>query len=139
MSASKPSWRSSCPLNIALEIFGDRWTLLILRDLLVRNRSTFREFQSASEGIATNILSARLKKLTEEGIITSMRSEEDARVVRYRPTAKGLDLLPTIVEMILWAAKYEKTAASATMIDRLTNHREELIAQTRARFEGASD
>lgn len=139
MPESQSSWRSPCPLNIALEIFGDRWTLLILRDLLVKERTTFRDFQNASEGIATNILSARLKKLSEQGIITSSRSAEDARVVRYRPTAKGLDLLPTIVEMILWAAKYEKTAASAKMIDRLTNHREEFIAKTRAKFASLPD
>lgn len=139
MSDSKPTWRSPCPLNIALEIFGDRWTLLILRDMLLKDRSTFRDFQSAGEGIATNILSARLKMLTEQGIITSTRSEEDGRVVRYRPTSKGLDLLPTIVEMIVWGAKYEQTAASRKMIDRLTNEREAFIAQTRARFEPIED
>lgn len=136
MPESPCEWRSNCPLNIALEIFGDRWTLLILRDLLFKRFSTYREFQQSGEGIASNILANRLKKLIGQGIITGERSEEDGRIISYRPTAKGLDLLPVIVEMILWADRYEETAAPPKLIRRMSQERESFIAETRKRFEG---
>lgn len=128
-------WRSKCPLNIALEVIGDRWTLLILRDLMLKQLSTYREFQDSGEGIATNVLAHRLKLLQEENMIVGERSTTDARVVRYRPTRKGLDLLPVIVEMILWAHAYEKTAAPPRIIRRLQNDRDAFIAEIRGRFE----
>lgn len=134
MDESHPAWRSQCPLNIALEIFGDRWTLLILRDLLFKRFSTFREFEGSGEGIATNILADRLKKLVDREIIGSRRSATDARVITYFPTQKGLDLLPVIIEMILWADRYEETAAPPKLIRRLTDEREAVIAAVRAHF-----
>lgn len=133
-SESQSDWRSGCPLNVALEIFGDRWTLLILRDLVFKQFSTFRQFQESGEGIATNILSDRLKKLQEHGIIASRRSESDARVIEYRPTAKGLDLLPVLIEMILWAARYEKTAAPAGILRRMRSDRDAVIGEIRERL-----
>ena len=126
--------RSDCPLSIALEIFGDRWTLLVLRDLLFKRLSTFRDFEESGEGIATNVLADRLKKLQEQGIIEGRRSEHDARVITYRPTAKGLDILPAIIEMILWAARYEETAAPPKVLRRLTHDREAFIAEIRSQF-----
>ncbi|MBL8825357.1 MAG: helix-turn-helix transcriptional regulator, partial [Planctomycetaceae bacterium] len=117
------------------EIFGDRWTLLILRDLLFKQCSTFREFQASDEGIATNILADRLKKLQLEGIIEGRKSPDDARVISYRPTAKGLDLLPAILEMIVWAARYEKTAAPPKVLRRIAQDRESFIAEVRRQFE----
>lgn len=130
----KSCWRSTCPLNIALEIFGDRWTLLVLRDLLLKQLSTFRDFQQSGEGIASNILSDRLKKLIAEGVICSEKSPDDARVLHYQPTAKGLDLLPVIVELIIWADRYEETAAPPKLMRRLITDRESFIADIRARF-----
>jgi DNA-binding HxlR family transcriptional regulator len=126
--------RSDCPLSIALEVLGDRWTLLILRDLFFKRLATFREFQESGEGIATNILADRLKKLQEHEIIASRRSDSDARVVSYRPTKKGLDLLPAIIEMIVWAARYEDTAAPAKVVKRFTDDRDAVIREIRARF-----
>lgn len=130
----KSCWRSTCPLNIALEIFGDRWTLLVLRDLLLKQLTTFREFQQSGEGIASNILSDRLKKLIEQGIICSEKSPDDARVLHYRPTPKGLDLLPVILEMIIWADRYEETAAPPKLMRRLVADRDSFLAEIRARF-----
>lgn len=112
----KPDRHSGCPLSIALEIFGDRWSLLILRDLLLKRFQTFKQFLESGEGIATNVLADRLQRLQEAGIITSSRSAEDARVVTYRPTRKGLDLLPVLVEIVLWSARYEETAAPPKLI-----------------------
>ncbi|MEZ6105853.1 MAG: helix-turn-helix domain-containing protein [Pirellulaceae bacterium] len=127
------SWRSACPVNIALEILGDRWTLLILRDVLLFQRSTFKDFQESPEKIASNILADRLKKLQQHGILESHRSESDARVIAYRPTTKGLDLLPVLIELILWTDRYEETGRRA---DRLlgSDAPHEVIAEIKAAF-----
>lgn len=119
---------------MALEIFGDRWTLLILRDLLFKGFRTFKEFQTSGEGIATNILSDRLQMLQDQEIIIGQRSDADARVISYRPTEKGLELLPTLIEIILWIVKYEKTAAPPRLITRMTRDREGFIREIRQRF-----
>ena len=131
--------RSDCPLSVALEVFGDRWTLLILRDLLFKRFTTFKQFLASGERIATNILSDRLRVLQQHGIIASEKSATDARVITYRPTAKGLALLPTLVEMILWIVRYEKTAAPAALIERMTKDREGLIQEIGRRFSGPAE
>jgi DNA-binding HxlR family transcriptional regulator len=132
--SSKSERRSDCPLSIALEIFGDRWTLLILRDLMFKGLRTFREFQESGEEIASNILTDRLQRLQEQGIVAGTRSPTDARVITYRPTQKGLDLLPVLVEIVLWSASYEKTAAPPKLLERMTKDREAFIQQIRSRF-----
>jgi len=99
--------RSSCPINFGLEIFGDQWTLLILRDLLIQGKSTFREFQASDEGIASNILSERLKRLEAAGLVTRAISETDRRVSVYRPTEAARDLIPVLVEMSYWGATHD--------------------------------
>src|SRR5258708_8747576 len=107
----KPQRRSSCPVNASLEIFGDRWSLLIIRDLMMRGYHTYKEFLSSDEGIATNILAERLQRLEAAGIITTSRDAEDRRQVGYRLTDKSIEL-PTIqVELILWSAQHEATGA----------------------------
>src|SRR5262245_65632775 len=95
--------KSDCPVHFALEVFGDAWTLLIVRDLMFKSRSTYTELLRAEEGIATNILADRLVRLEEDGIIT--REEKAGGGVAYRLTAKGIDLLPVMVEIIGWSAK----------------------------------
>lgn len=126
--------RSDCPLNVALEVFGDRWTLLILRDMLFKQFTTYKEFQDSGEGIATNVLADRLKMLQEQGIIVGERSASDARIICYRPTTKGLDLLPVMVEMIIWADQYEDTAAPAKIIRRLKTDRTGFISEIRKKL-----
>lgn len=135
MSQDRNGRRSDCPLNIALEILGDRWTLLILRDLLFKKQTRFKDLLAGGEGIATNVLTDRLTMLQEQGLIVGARSEEDARVMIYKPTSKGLDLLPIMIEMILWADRYEKTAAPPKLIRRLKHQRQAFIAEVRSRFE----
>lgn len=131
--SAKLERRSDCPLSIALEIFGDRWTLLILRDLMLKQFRTFKQFQQSGEQIATNILTDRLQRLQSEGLITSERSTDDGRVVTYLPTAKGLDLLPVLIEIVLWSARYECTAAPQKLIQRMTNDRDGFIQEIRKR------
>lgn len=131
---SKSERRSDCPLSIALEIFGDRWTLLILRDLMFKGLKTFKEFLGSGEQIASNILTDRLQRLQEQGIVSGTRSPADARVVTYRPTEKGLDLLPVLIEIVLWSARYEKTAAPPKLLERMTRDRDGFVRQIRTRF-----
>ncbi len=133
---SESGRRSDCPLSIALEIFGDKWTLLILRDLMLKRLQTFKEFQESGEQIATNVLADRLQRLQKQGLVTGERSTCDARVVTYRPTAKGLDLLPVLVEIVLWSARHETTAAPAKLIEKMTKDRVGFIQEMRGRFAG---
>ena len=99
--------RSHCPVNFGLEAFGDRWALLILRDIVFRGKRTYGEFLKSEEGFATNILASRLDQLVGEGILQREGDETDGRKDIFSLTEKGLDLIPLIFEMILWSAKYD--------------------------------
>ncbi|MBL8818410.1 MAG: helix-turn-helix transcriptional regulator, partial [Planctomyces sp.] len=96
--------------------------------------STYKEFLESGEGIATNVLADRIRMLQEQGIIVGERSTSDARIICYRPTKKGLDLLPVMVEMIIWADQYEETAAPARIMRRLKEDRTGFIDEVRKRF-----
>jgi DNA-binding HxlR family transcriptional regulator len=109
---AKPKRRSGCPVSISLEMFGDRWSLLIVRDLMVRGFRRFKDFQESGEGIATNILADRLQKLERTGMITKEAEGTDARSVNYRLTEKGLDLAPVLLELLIWAARHEHEEAA---------------------------
>jgi len=108
-----PKRRSECPLNASLEMLGDRWSLLIIRDMMVRGSRSYKEFLESDEGIATNILADRLRKLIAHGIITTQRNPSDGRKVIYSLTPKGIDLAPVLTEMVLWAAAHEDTGNQA--------------------------
>ncbi len=97
--------RSGCPLNVALEIIGDKWSLLIIRDLL-NNKLSFSDFLNSNESIAKNILSDRLKKLIKYKIVDFKHPIDNKKVKLYFLTKKGLDLYPTMVELMLWSNKH---------------------------------
>jgi DNA-binding HxlR family transcriptional regulator len=101
--------RSGCPLNASVEMLGDRWSLLIIRDMMLRGFRNYKDFFKSYEGIATNILADRLRKLEAYGIITTERDHSDGRKLIYLLTAKGIDLAPVLTEMVLWATGHEKT------------------------------
>jgi DNA-binding HxlR family transcriptional regulator len=124
--------RSLCPVNVAVEILGDRWTLLVLRDLMLKGRVTFKSMVEAEEGIATNILADRLSRLEAEGIVEKVRDESDGRRVRYGLSEKGLDLAPVLVDMMVWSATYYKTAAPPEEIDAMRFNRRRYLAGIRA-------
>jgi DNA-binding HxlR family transcriptional regulator len=126
--------RSGCPVSLSLEVLGDRWSLLIIRDMMVRGFRTFSEFQASGEGIATNILSDRLRKLEQRGIITSESEVRDARRVNYRLTEKGIDLAPVLLDLLLWGARHEKTSAPQALIARMEQDREGFLAEVRRRW-----
>src|ERR1700732_2491107 len=108
-----PNRRSGCPLNASVEILGDRWSLLIIRDMMLRGFRSYKEFLESYEGIATNILADRLRKLEAYGIIATQRDPSDGRKVIYALTGKGIDLAPVMSEMVLWAAAHEDTGNEA--------------------------
>ena len=103
----KNDLRSDCPINYALENLGDKWTLLVIRDLVFEGKQFFKEFLQSKEGIATNILSDRLKRLESLGIVQSKRYEKQKTQKIYSLTDKGKDLIPILVEFILWSSKYK--------------------------------
>jgi DNA-binding HxlR family transcriptional regulator len=131
---SRSSRRSGCPISIALDIFGDTWSLLIVRDLMFKGYRTFNEFLAAGEGIASNILTDRLSKLEASGILTKTPDPDDARRYQYRLTEKGIDLAPALVEIVLWSARYEDTEAPASTVRAMRNHRESVLKDVRQRW-----
>jgi DNA-binding HxlR family transcriptional regulator len=137
--AGKSRKRSGCPVSVSLEVLGDRWSLLIVRDLMVRGFRTFKEFRDSGEGIATNVLSDRLKRLAAAGVVTAETSESDGRRVHYRLTEKGIDLAPVVLELLLWAARHEKTAAPNGFVESVKTRREAFLAEVRRRWAERAD
>lgn len=103
--------KSDCPINFALEIFGDRWTFLIVRDLMFKGKHYYGEFVQMEENIATNILADRLLLLEDSGIVLKLPDSAHKSKFIYILTQKGIDLLPVLVEVIMWSAKYDKDSA----------------------------
>lgn len=101
-------YRSTCPVNFALETFGDMWSLLIIRDIIRFKKRTYGEFLNSDEKISTNILADRLSRLVQVGILKKMPDENDKRKDIYKLTQKGIDLYPMMLEMIVWGVKYGK-------------------------------
>ncbi len=130
----KTKRRSGCPVNMCLEVFGDRWSLLIVRDLMVRGYRTFKQFQESGEGIASNILADRLQKLEQSGILTSEAEESDGRRINYRLTRKGIDLAPILLDLLIWGARHEQGDASCSVILRMEKNREEILTEAERRW-----
>lgn len=130
----KKKQRSGCPVSISLELLGDRWSLLIVRDLMVRGYRSFKEFRQSGEGIATNILADRLRKLEAAGIIAAEGEESDARKVNYRLTEKGIGLAPVLLELMIWGARHEETLAPCAVIDKMESERDAVVREVRRRW-----
>ena len=126
--------RSGCPVSISLELLGDRWSLLVIRDLMVRGVRTFKEFSESGEGIASNILANRLRRLEEVGVITRDVSEGDARRVYYRLTERGIDLAPVLLDLLVWGARHERTSAPPELVEQLEHNREAFLTEVRRRW-----
>jgi DNA-binding HxlR family transcriptional regulator len=131
---SSMNHRSGCPVSSALDLLGDRWSLLIVRDLMVRSYRTFREFQHSGEGIATNVLADRLHKLEAGGILMREPSPNDRRSTNYRLTEKGIALAPVLLELLIWGARYEENDASCAAIDQMAGNRAAVLAEAYRRW-----
>ena len=103
----KKELKSGCSINLGLEVFGDQWTLLIIRDIMLGNKRHFREILKSDEKISTNILTNRLNMLEEKGIIIRKQDESHKQKYIYSLTQKGIDLLPVITAIAEWSLKHE--------------------------------
>jgi DNA-binding HxlR family transcriptional regulator len=130
---SVPKRRSPCPLNASVEMLGDRWSLLIIRDMMLRGSRTYKEFMDSFEGIATNILADRLRKLEAYGIISVQQDPSDGRKLIYLLTSKGIDLAPVMTEMVLWAAAHENTG-NQPLIRQMKQDKKKFLAGVRRRW-----
>jgi len=122
-------------LNASVEMLGDRWSLLIIRDMMLRGFRTYKQFMECYEGIATNILADRLRKLVAYGIIASQKDPSDGRRVIYLLTKKGIDLAPVLTEMVLWAAAHEDTGNQA-LVRQMRADKQKFLAGVRQRWTG---
>lgn len=129
MGAATEPQRSDCPISFALEMFGDRWTLIVLRDLMLRSRNRYRELLESDEGIATNVLAERLKRLERRNLITKKRDPADARQFIYLPTELAVDLVPMLVEMIAWGIRTGDNKAASGFLERFETERDILILE----------
>jgi DNA-binding HxlR family transcriptional regulator len=118
-------------------MLGDRWSLLIIRDMMLRGFQSYKQFLESYEGIATNILADRLRKLEAHGIIATQRDPSDGRKVIYALTEKGIDLAPVMSEMVLWAAAHEETWNEA-LVKELQKDKEGFMAAVRQRWAAAA-
>jgi len=134
-SREKRSRRSGCPISLALELLGDAWSLLIVRDLMFKGRKRFGEFLAAEEGIASNILTDRLQRLEAGGIVARVPDRDDARRVFYRLTDKGIALAPVLVELVVWSADHERTDAPPEVVAQMRRSRARFLASVRRQWE----
>lgn len=107
-----PKQRSTCPISTSLDVLGDKWTLLILRDIVFADKSTYGQFLQSAEKMATNVLADRLVGLEAHGILSKAVAADKKSKFTYRLTEKGVDIVPILAELLLWGARH-----CATMID----------------------
>ena len=120
--------RSDCTISYALDFFGDKWTLLIIRDMAMEQKRFYKEFLGSKEGIATNILSDRLKKLEANGIIRSAVYEQRKTQKEYFLTQKGKDLLPVLLEMMVWSFTYQEGLnVPPSLIEKIKTNRDAAV------------
>lgn len=127
--------RSPCPIAATLDLLGDRWTLLVVRDLMFRGFREYGEFLNGGENIATNVLAERLKRLQVAGVVTRTANPRDLKRGIYRLTEKGIDLMPIVVEMMAWGLRHCKGSfAPPDVVDALARDREDFLAAARRRL-----
>jgi DNA-binding HxlR family transcriptional regulator len=124
-------FRCNCPITSALDIVGDKWTLVIIKQMLLEGKKTFKDFSESDEAIASNILSSRLKMLEEYKIISKEKLPNNKKTNIYLLTEKGLELTPTIVELTLWSdgniREYNSSIISDSRIEMIKNNKEKSI------------
>ena len=121
--------RSTCPISSALDVLGDKWTLLVMRDLLLVGKRHYREFLASEERIATNILADRLARLEAYGIIEKTTDDPRSGKQTYHPTRKGQDLIPVLLELTSWSDRHDPGAkAPRELVDAYRVDREGVAA-----------
>jgi len=134
MNAQTKSRQTGCPVAYGTDTFGDRWTLLVIRDMLLHGKKTYGDFLDAGEQIATNILAARLKHLEAEGIVQKSRDPNNRRSYIYTLTDKGYDLAPVILEIIKWSGKFiPLNDTRQELLKRIETDRDGLLSEIQAK------
>lgn len=137
MPAPDSDPRSPCPVVFALDTFGDRWTLLIVRDMVLRGFRSYGEFLNAGEGISTNVLADRLKRLEAGGVVTKRPDPDHGAKYLYALSEKGLDLIPVLVEMMRWSLRHDPdTGTPEALREALAGDPAALSAHLRERARG---
>ncbi len=126
--------RSDCPISFSLDILGDKWTLLILRDMIFNGKTAYGEFLQSREKIATNILADRLSILYNQGLIDKRVGTDKKSKFLYSLTKKGIELLPTIMELTIWGAKFNPFGGNAVLLEELRKDKEGTIQKYRERL-----
>ena len=127
--------RSQCPISFTLDLIGDKWSLLILRDIILFAKKYYHEFETSPESISTNILADRLKKLEAAQLILRAQDPENKKRVIYSPTPAALDLIPLLVEMLIWGSKYdEKSKVSEERVKKIKKNKQAFIKKVRSSF-----
>lgn len=127
MAKKKTAREDICPISLSLDVFGDRWTLLVLRDVLLESRFSYKHILAANPGLATNVLAERLKRLEARGLLTKQKDSQDARQFVYKPTEQAIRVIPMLVEMIVWGSKQSDTVPDVAFIERFEADRDKLI------------
>lgn len=126
----RPQRRTHCPIHFALELLGDRWSFLLVRDIVLFGKHTYGEFLRSEERIATNVLAARLTLLECEGVLCKTPHATDKRKDVYALTEKGLDLIPMLLDLVVWSGTYDpETDAPRAFVERIRADREQVIAE----------
>lgn len=121
--------RSNCPLSSSLDIFGDKWSLLIIRDVMMKGKVSYGEFLTSDEKIATNILANRLSTLEAEKILIKEVSPANKSKYEYSLTQKGADLLPILVEIADWGTKYNENTRESELGKRIVGRKEKFLKE----------
>jgi len=128
--------RSHCPINYALEHFGDKWSLLIIRDLMFKEKRHYNEFFESDEKVSTSVLGDRLKQLEEAGIISKRSDEVKKSRIKYSLTKKGIAMLPLMIDMIIWSGEFDnETEAPEDFLVKANKSREQLISHLKEKLE----
>jgi len=135
MRENSKDLRSNCPINFAVETFGDKWTLLVIRDLMFKGKRHYGDFLASDEKISTNILADRLQKLELKGVITKLPDTENASKFIYSLTEKGQALLPAMIEVTAWSVQYDSlTNTPAQFMESYNTDKKALLDMFKAQF-----
>ena len=119
--------RSDCPVSCSLDIFGDKWSLLIIRDVMMNGKLSYGEFLQSEEKIATNILAKRLQTLEAEKILLKEVSPQNKSKFEYTLTQKGVELLPILIEIMDWGNKYNENCSQKKLTEKITINKAKVI------------
>ena len=121
--------RSTCPINYSVEIFGDKWMLLLLRDLMFNGKNSFLEFRASEEKISSAVLTEKLNILLNEGIVSKVTSPKNASKFLYLITDKGIDMVPVMVEFLSWGSRYNPDGGPKAWRDRIKQNKKKAITE----------